>query len=209
MTELSSVVKVEKNKLFTDSVFLALLEITIPSVEETIRIVNNNEDIIWNSYTWQKFPFEIDEISESANAETSQFQIKVANVNNIIGQYIREYDLYVKQNGFSPIEVILYVINTKDLDNLVPVYAHNLVLSTQNITNLEVSFTVSARDLFRARTPQYKMYPNSCRFKFKSSLCGYTGSETSCDKTLKRCRELDNSIRYGGFPAVGNKGISI
>ncbi len=209
MQEISSVVKVEKNKLTTDSVFLILLEITIPSVAETIRVVNNNEDITWNSYTWQRFPFSIDEISESSNAETSQFQIKVSNVNNIIGQYIRQYDVYVKQNGFSPIDVVLYVVNSKDLDNPTPVYSYDLILSTQSINHLEVAFTVSARDLFRARTPQYKMYPNACRFKFKSSLCGYTGSETSCDKTLVRCRELDNSMRYGGFPAVGNKGISI
>jgi len=206
---LSPVVKVEKNKLTTDSVFLVLLEITIPIVAETIRIVNNNEDIIWNSFTWQKFPFELDEISESSNAETSQFQIKVANVNNIIGQHIRAYDTYVKQNGFSPIEVVLYVINNKDLANTTPIYAHNLILSTQNINHIEVSFTVSARDLFRARTPQYKMYPNSCRFKFKSTACGYAGIETVCDKTLKRCRELSNSNRYGGFPTIGNKGISL
>jgi len=209
MLSLSPVVKVEKNKLTADSVFMIMLEITIPSVSDVIRIVNNNEDISWNGYTWQRFPFEIEEVNESSNAETSQFQIKVSNVNNLIGQYIREYDVYLKTNGFAPIEIVLYVVNSKDLANSTPVMSQNLVLSTQSINQLEVTFTVSARDLYRARMPQTRMLPNSCRFKFKSAECGYDGDETVCDKTLAKCRELNNSFNYGGFPTIGNKGVSI
>lgn len=206
---LSDITKIEKNKLTSNSVWLTLLEINIPSVTETIRIVSNNEDIEWNGFTWIKFPFELDEISQSANAETSQFQIKVGNVKNIIGQYIRQYDTYVKTNGFEPITVTLYIVNSKDLINSNPVFSTNLILTTSNLNHLEVSFTVSARDLFRARTPQTRMFPNSCRFKFKSQLCGYIGSQTECNKTLSRCRQLLNSNRFGGFPAIGNQGVSI
>jgi lambda family phage minor tail protein L len=206
---LSNTTKTEKNKLNSNSVWLSMLEINIPSVTETLRIVNNNEDVAWKGFTWLKFPFELDEISQSANAETSQFQIKVGNVKNIIGQYIRQYDAYVKTNGFEAITVVLYIVNSKDLANTIPVYSTNLILTTSNLNHLEVSFTVSARDLFRARTPQTRMLPNSCRFKFKSALCGYTGAVTSCDKSLSRCRQLSNSKRYGGFPAIGNQGVSI
>lgn len=206
---LSNTIKIEKNKLNSNSVWFVMLEIKIPSVSEMLRIVNNNEDITWKGSTWLKFPFELDEISQSANAETSQFQIKVGNVKNIIGQYIRQYDAYVKTNGFEPITVVLYIVNSKDLANTTPVYSTNLILTTSNLNYLEVSFTVSARDLFRARTPQTRMFPNSCRFKFKGTLCGYSGSVTSCDKSLARCRQLGNSKRYGGFPAIGNQGVSI
>ena len=206
---LSNTTKTEKNKLNSNSVWFTMLEITIPSVSETLRIVNNNDDVTWKGFTWLKFPFELDEISQSANAETSQFQIKVGNVKNIIGQYIRQYDVYVKTNGFEPIRVNLYIVNSKDLANTTPVYTTNLILTTSSLNHLEVSFTVSARDLFRARTPQTRMFPNSCRFKFKSALCGYTGSETQCNKSLSRCRQLSNSNRFGGFPAIGNQGVSI
>lgn len=205
---LSTTTKTEKNKLNSNSVWFTMLEITIPSVSETLRIVNNNDDVTWKGFTWLKFPFELDEISQSANAETSQFQIKVGNVKNIIGQYIRQYDVYVKTNGFEPIRVNLYIVNSKDLANTTPVYTTNLILTTSSLNHLEVSFTVSARDLFRARTPQTRMFPNSCRFKFKSALCGYVGSVSTCDKSLSRCRQLGNSKRYGGFPAIGNQGVS-
>ncbi len=209
MLSLSPVVKTEKNKLTSDSVFLAMLEINIPGVAETVRIVNNTEDITWNSILWQRFPFEIQEVSESANAETAQFQIKVANVNNVIGQYIREYDVYLKTNGFAPLTLSLYIVNSKDLENTTPVLVQNLTLSTQSVNQLEVTFTVSARDLYRARTPLNRMFPNLCRFKFKGTKCLYSGEETTCDKTLARCRELDNSDRYGGFPTIGNKGVTV
>ncbi|TLP41033.1 hypothetical protein [Arcobacter arenosus] len=208
MLNLSSVVAVEKNKLNTDSLFLVLLEINIPDTD-TIRIVNNNEDIAWNSYTWQMFPFSIDERSETSNAEISQFQIKVANINNVIGEYVRKYETYVKTNGFTPITCTLYVVNTKDLDNTTPVFSTNLILSSTSINFAEVSFKVSARDLFRARTPLYRMYPNNCRFKFKSTQCGYSGVASSCDKSLSNCRTLSNSSRYGGFPTIGNGSVNV
>lgn len=211
MLNISPIVKQEKNKLNTDSVFLVALKITIPGVPEPIHIVNNNEDIIWptsSGIVWQMFPFDIDEMSETSKGETAQFSIKVGNTNNVIGDYVRQYDVWVKQNGFTPIEIILYVINTFDLANSTPAFEYELALNSTSITSNEVTFTVSARDLYRARMPMYRMFPNSCRFKFKSALCGYTGSELSCDKTLGKCRSLNNSHRYGGFPSIGNQGVS-
>lgn len=209
MPNLSPITKVEKNKLTQGSVWLSMLEINIPSVDETVRIVNNNEDITWNGNNWQRFPFELDEVSENSNGETSQFQIKVGNVNNIIGQYIRQYEVHTKLSGFQPITVSLYIVNSKDLDNETPVYKTNLILTTSSINAIEVAFTVSARDLYRARTPIHKMYPNSCRFKFKDGFCAYNGSETVCDKTLGRCRELNNSANFGGFPTISNGGVNL
>lgn len=209
MLPLSSIVKVEKNKLTSGSVFIVLLEITIPSVTEIIRVANNNEDVEWNGNTWQKFAFEIEEISESSKGETSQFQIKVSNINNIIGEYIRQYEVYIKQNGYSPIILTLYVVNSLDLANTPPVYSHDLTLASNQINNIEVVFTVAGFDLYSKRVPIVRMLSNSCRFKFKSVQCGYLGSETVCDKTLKRCSALGNKARYGGFPTIGNKGITI
>jgi len=40
-----------------------------------------------------------------------------------------------------------------------------------------------------------------------SGRCGYTGSETSCNRSLARCEELLNQLRFGGFPGVGTTGI--
>lgn len=209
MLLLSNQSKLDKNKLNSDAVWLVMLQINIPSLDETIYLVNNNEDIEWNANTYQRFPFDIDEMNETSSGETSQFSLKVANVNNVIGQYVREYETWVKLNGFEAITCTLYVVNTNDLENTTPVYSHNLVLNKSNITMDQVVFTITARDLYRVRTPQYRMFPNSCRFKFKSTQCGYGGSETTCNKSLANCRTYNNSNRFGGFPSIGNAGVSL
>jgi lambda family phage minor tail protein L len=209
MLNLSPIVKEDKNLLSSDGVFLPMLKIQIPSITETIRIVDNTDDIVWNSETWQKFPFQIDQINENSNGERGQFKITVSNLNGVIGQYVRQYDNYVKINGFEPVVITLYVINTKDLLNTLPVFSQEVIMSKPEINQIQVNFTVAAKDLFRINVPTHRMFTNSCRFKFKGNSCGYTGIESLCDKTLARCRELNNSARYGGFPLIGNQGVVI
>jgi phage-related protein len=205
---ISDIVKVEKNKLTADSAFLFLLEVNIPSLTETIRVVQNNEDIIWNGETWQKFPFDVGEISDTSNLEVSTFAITVSNVYNQIGQYIRQYDIWLKQNPYQPIEATLYIVNSKDLANTNPVVAYNLTLASPTIAT-KIVFTFSSIDVYSGQIPKSRMMRNACRFKFKNSLCGYIGEENSCNGTLKRCIELGNSPRFGGSPTIGNIGVKI
>lgn len=40
-----------------------------------------------------------------------------------------------------------------------------------------------------------------CR-KFKDERCGYAGAETTCDKTLTRCKALGNVGNFYGFPSL-------
>ena len=53
----------------------------------------------------------------------------------------------------------------------------------------------------------------TCPWAFASSEdpeCGYSGSETACNKTWKRCSELANTLSFGGFrwlPALREKKI--
>ena len=209
MLDLSSVATVEKNKLTTDSVWLVMLEITIPSLTEVIRIVSNNEDISWNGEVWQKFPFELDEISESSTTETSQVTIKIGNANNVIGKYIRQYETWLKLNTYKEITCTLYVVNSKDLQNTTPSYSTNFIFSSSSINMVEATFTVSARDMFRFRIPLHNMYPNNCRFALKDSRCKYSGIETTCDKSLSNCRALNNQTNYGGFPTISNGSVNL
>lgn len=208
METISSVAKEEKNKLNSDSVFLIALDITIPDVAEVIKIVNNNEDVIWDGVTYQAFPFELDEYTDSTSGEISEFKIKVGNANNIIGTYLRVYDAYVKNNGFEPIEVSISVINTNNLEESTPEVQHLTTLVKPSISYDSVTFTLGGVNAYN-KTVHSKMYRNNCRFKFKGTRCGYTSSATTCNKTYARCKELNNQARFGGFPLIGNKGVSV
>lgn len=206
METLSNKAVQEKNKLCANSLFLFFLDIVIPGVSQTIHIVNNNENLTWDERVYQAFPFDIEEISESLNGEVSEFVLKVGNANNIIGNYVRQYDAYVKNNGFEPIKVTVSVVNTENLTLPLAEVQHQTTLIKPSITSQQVTFTLGGSNAYN-KTIHSRMLRNACRFSFKSVKCGYFGIEISCNKTFARCKELSNQKRFGGFPLIGNKGV--
>lgn len=208
MENISGVAKVEKNKLNTDSVFLIALEITIPDVNDPIRIINNNEDVTWAGVLYQAFNFEISEIKETTTGEVSEFNLRVNNTNNIIGTYLRVYDAYVKLNGFEPITVKLSVVNSNNLTSATPEIQHITTLIKPTLSYEMVTFTLGGVNSYNKIINSF-MFKNNCRWKFKDLKCGYSGGETVCNKTLARCKELSNQLRYGGFPLIGNTGVTV
>ena len=197
----------EKNKIHRKTAMLALLEIDMPAIGEVIRLVYNTEPIEWNGETWRDFPFEVSTISESMTPTTAQIEISVANVNGEISKYIEDYDYYVKTQKYEAVKVKLMVVNSGDLDNLQPYSTYVTKLLKPATKGLKAVFTLSTRDLQNSQAPVHAMLPNVCTSKFKSAQCGYEGTQTTCDGTLARCRELNNSTRYRGFNFIGNSGV--
>jgi lambda family phage minor tail protein L len=208
----------EKNKLNTDSVWLIALLITIPGIDAIaqgsteIRVVRNNEDVEWpagSGHIWQAFPFELNEISESNKGEVPQVELKIANASRVMERYLQAYDSNVKQYGFEPITVEIYVINSKNLSNAVPEVDYLFELKQPKTNATWATFVLSASNPFNRRFPKNRILKNHCRFKFKGDFCAYSGGESTCDKTLGRCMELNNSDRFGGFPGVGTEGVRL
>lgn len=212
MRTLSSIAIVEKNKLVTDSVFIVLMAITVPGLGSPIRITSNNETVSWQGYSWTPFPFDMDELVEESKGEVPQIVVKVGNVSRAMEQYLQDYDSYCKTNGFSPISCDIYVVNSKNLGSATPEVQHTFDLK-QTGTNAEwASFTFGANNIWNRRAPLNRIMRNQCRWIFKSTECGYAGATTTCNKTLSACRAMtggSNSVRFGGFPGVGNKGVRI
>lgn len=205
---LSAIATTEKNKLGTDSVWLIALKIDIPGLVSPIRVVRNNEDITWDGKTWTAFPFEIDEISDQ-KGEVPRVNIRVSNISRAMEAYLQDYDTYTKNNGFSPIEVTIYVLNSDNLASSTPEVEHVFELIQPKSNSKWVTFTLGASNPFNRRFPQARILKNHCRYIFKDSRCGYTGAATSCDKTLSRCRALSNSTRFGAFPGCGQAGLRL
>jgi len=212
MLPLSSIAIAEKNKLGTDSVFLLLLEITIPGVGTPIRIVGNNEDITWRTYTWQAFPFELDEISDGNKGEVPRVDLRVSNVSRAMEVYLADYDTYTKANGYSPVTVSIFVLNSKNLASTVPEVEHIFELTQPKTNSQWATFTLGADNPFSRRFPVHRILKQHCRFVFKDAFCGYAGATATCDKTLLACRSMaggSNSARFGGFLGVGASGLRI
>lgn len=206
--DLSAIAMMEKNKLASDGVWLIALEFDIPGLTDSVRLVRNTENITWRGVAWVAFPFEIDDVTEQSKTEVPQVVIRIGNVNRAIEAYIHDYDDYCKSSGYEPLDVHIYVLNSNDLANNDPVAEHIFQLTQPKTTPTWATFTLGTTNPFARRYPQDRVLKNHCRFRFRSALCGYTGSATSCDHTLARCRALGNSARFGGFPGASGSGLT-
>lgn len=189
------------NDLNSDNVLLVALDINIPQ-NETIHIVKNNENIHFKGNEYIAFPFELSELN-AAKGEIPQVTLKVDNTTRIMQKYINNYDLYLKTQGSSAAQITakIYILNSLNLDD--EIFSESFELVSFKSDAMYVSFILGVPNLFNICYPPRKMYQNFCSFDFKDERCGYKGECKHCDKTLKMCKELKNSVRFGGFLGIG------
>jgi phage-related protein len=187
----------EKNKLFSGGAFLELLEVQMSEISDTLRVVNNNEDIEWGGYTWTKFPFEPGDYKEDQQGEAPRVTVKVSNVARVIEGYLDQTD-----EGLIGDTVIYRLIHSDHLDED-PAIMQSFTIISVECDEIWAYFTLGAENLFLRRFPLHVYQRYICRYEvFKGTACGYSGSETVCDRTFARCIELGNEARFGGQPGI-------
>jgi phage-related protein len=195
MSNLSIASIIEKNRLSTTGADLVILDILLPT---PIYIVNNNANITWNGREYIAFPFKLGSINYDGK-ETPNITLNVSNVTRAVGAALAQ----VKGGGGT--EVILRVINSKILSEPAMLEEYFIVKNSGR-DGTWCSITLGVADEGQKRFPEKRVMRNFCSYiastGFKGIECGYTGTETTCDGTLKRCRELNNAPRYGGCPGV-------
>ena len=215
---LSSIAITEKNKIATDSIWYLAVKITIPGVSEPVRVVQNNENIVWptgSGTTWVAFPFELEEIGEESKGEVPEVVLRVSNVSRQMEAYLQDFDAYTKANGYSTIEFEIYVLNSKNLASSTPECVHYFELIQPKTDAMWATFRLGAANPFQKRFPKHRMTKNHCLSRYNypvgtSVICGAPSSSyTTCDKTLTACRQRNNSTRFRGFPGIGAGGIRL
>ena len=85
------------------------------------------------------------------------------------------------------------------------------VLYAGRCNNLKLDYETAKMDIetslggYEIQAPAMK-YRTTCQVRrFKDCRCGYTGSETKCDRTFERCKELNNHGNFRGFPQMYNE----
>jgi lambda family phage minor tail protein L len=230
MLGLSTIAKMEKNKISSDGAWLVLLEVTLPTqgddLENTeatasdatekvtashdlvMRIVRNNEDIVWNGHTWVGFPFDLDEVTENSDGELPQLTLKVSNVSRVVQQYLEQ------TNGGVGATVKLYAVYSQYLDQPAEIEETFSVYAVK-CDAYWVHFTLSGDYPTKRRIPEYRYLKDCCPFVYGGVECGVDKSallatKTSadqdeyakCSKTLRACKKRNNERRFGGEPAI-------
>lgn len=201
MIPLSTAAILEKNKLSSDGAWLVLLEVQLPN-NVTLRAVRNNEDITWDGHTWVAFPFQLDEIGESSKGELPQVAVRISNVTRSVQQYIEA------GSGGVGSTVIVRVVHSKHLDLTDPEIELSFAVTGTTSDANWVTFTLGMEYPAMLRYPQKRVFQDWCHYKeYKGIECGAVSAYTTCNRTLKECRERGNSTRFGGFPAIPSGGI--
>lgn len=206
MLSMSSIAKEEKNKLFTDSAFVILLELVVPIDDvDPIYVCYNNEDINWNGHVWQGFPFEVGEVTEDSSGAVPSFDINIDNSSQALTYYVEQ------SKGARNGEVIIRVVNTKALDLPSCELEEHYSVNDCNMNDNKVIVNVGTSYAPGTRRPIDKYLKNNCRFKtFKGPECACTNNNfTTCNRTLTACRERGNSKRFGGFSGIDQGGIYV
>jgi phage-related protein len=212
---ISSVAIQEKNKLASTSLWILALKIVIPGYG-TIRVADTRENVTWDGETWAAFPFQIEEVTDSASSEVQRVVIRVSNVSRALDAYIQTYDNYIKANGHSPLTVDIYLLNSLNLGSAVPEVWHRFQLKKPETSSMWATFTLSVPDISRQRFPPSRFLKATCRFRFKDRRCKYVGAETVCGQgtgkashSFDACDAHGNTENFGGFPGIGFKGLRL
>ena len=196
MLALSEASIIEKNKLSTDGVWLLALEAQIPG--DALYLVNNTEDVTLGGQRYVAFPFSLEDITEDGK-ELPNVRLTVSNATGTIQRYVE------KNNGLGGMKVVLRVYHTSIPD--VAEVEEYFVVTGVSCDVEWVTFTLGTDFSFTRRFPPVRMMKDYCPFKFKGVECGYRGAAQQCNKTLKRCRELGNNIRFGGEATIPQGGL--
>jgi len=169
-------------------------------------IVSNVKIVPSASYTWTRFPFELDEIGENSKGEVPGFEVRVGNTTRIMQTYM---EMEGNEGGVGS-EIVLYVVNTNFLFEPDAEVTLNFEVKDSSCDDMWAHFTIGAPNPFNNRYPRNRLLKNFCRYDvFGGDRCQYAGAETSCNRTITRCRALGNSNHFGGAPGAGRRGIYV
>lgn len=164
---------------------------------------NYGKNIPFEGHTFEPYIIQHDRIDEDLTGKATGMTLKIANVNRFIHAIHDNYNLIGKQVRVVTIceeEMSDPNAYIEDLYRVV-----DIVINKQEMT-LRLSSPFDVMDL---RIPRRYFFRGYCRFRFKGAECQYSGIAGDCDKTLQRCRELENTGHFGAFPAIPDQRLML
>jgi hypothetical protein len=170
---------IDKNKLTSDAVWVALLQIDVVdpndrTITETLYIARNDEPIIFGGQEYIAANFEFQITQENGKDPDVTLQA------NDQTRYIQSRMEDMAGGVFS--DVTLRIVNSKALDKP-PELEHTFEVTASSAANYVVSFTLGAENFLNVAFPRHRQLKDRCVWRYKGYGCGYVGSIPTCDYT--------------------------
>lgn len=173
----------------------------------SIFILDNEtlEVLRYNGEEYLGAPLSFDEIKRDDNSSVSKLEINLSNVGLAISGIIGQRGDVIT-NAPAVLTLVFLDVNTNILQPDL-----KQILYAGRCNNLKLDYEDATMDIetslggYEIQAPIMK-YRTTCQVRrFKDCRCGYTGEETSCDRTFDRCKELGNQENFRGFPQMYNE----
>ena len=130
-------------------------------------------------------------------------KLVLSNVSRLIQAYLESYDWRGKK-------VVITLVWADQLIDTSAKVTDVFYIDSYTADNKNVGVVLSSKfDILDVSLPNGKYLRNNCRWIFKGTECGYSGSSTSCNRTFSNCQDLNNQLRYGGFPSIPQNRIYV
>jgi hypothetical protein len=193
---------IDRHKLASAVVYLPLLEIDVidgetRAVIETIRLVHNNENVIFAGNTYINMPFEFD-LTEQKDA--------LPTINLTITDHTQAIQGRLQESqGGVDFPVRLLIVSSNNMNTPETVNSFTILTASARASDYSVTFEVGAENPLSLRFPARLMRRNRCEFRFRGKDCGYTGPAMTCDfgyDTPNGCAAKGNQQNFGGFRGI-------
>ncbi len=155
----------------------------------------------YNGETYLGAPLSHGEIINDDNSAVNKLEIELSNVSLAISGIIANRGDVIT-NAFAVLTLVFLNVNTNEL-----ISGMQKILYSGRCNNLSLDFEKASVDIeselggYDKLAPIIKYRPTCQVRRFKDCRCGYTGSETSCDRSFARCLQLGNTLNFRGFPS--------
>lgn len=185
----------EKNKAENRPVYL--YRVVEYDGSSDLLLTNHDADVVFDGDTYTHFPVIHESVGDNSAGEIDQVNVRMANVSRLIQSYLETYDWRGKK-------VIITAVFLDALDDADNALTHTFYIDNYTADEKDVNIVLTTKfDVLDVQLPLGSYNRNHCRWKFKSTECGYVGSETVCNKTKQDCRDNKSNItRFGGFPSI-------
>jgi len=202
MITIDSTTKTQKNAPTNKPIYLFTVY-NYDGNNNNLYFAEYDANVVYNGVTYTKFPLTHESVNENAQGEIEAVKVTIANVSRAIQAYLELYDWRNKK-------VTIKLVWADQLNDADAYIDFTYYIDSYTASEQVVEFTLLPKtDVLDVNLPARLFSRNYCSWKFKSTECGYSGGETSCNKTQTRCKALNNYLRYGGFPSVPTKKLYI
>lgn len=150
MTSLSTAGLKSALEFETDEVWLPLIKIEHESLDETIRVVANTEDIVSNGETYIAYPFELT-LPDETQDTVGQCKLRIDNVDRRIVEAVRTC------TGVPKMTISIILADSPDTVEFGPL---DMNLTVVEYDSLVVDATITYDDILNQAFPTDKFIPS-------------------------------------------------